>query len=65
MEHDQGSAGGGTQAASFHGRVRQGQKTSGVYIECEIHSPPPFLIHTFSPKDMYYNEVVRTAGEKF
>ena len=35
---------------------------SGVYIKCEIHifaPPPPFLIHIFSPKDIYYNEVVR------
>ena len=40
---------------------------AGVYIKCEIHifAPPPFLIHIFSPKEIYYIEVVRAAGEKF
>ena len=32
-----------------------------MYINCEINffAPPPFLIHIFSPEDIYYNEVVR------
>ena len=25
-------------------------EAQGVYIEFEIHSPPPFLIYIFSPK---------------
>ena len=39
--------------------------TSGVYIKREIHIPPPFLDLYFSPKKIYYIEVVCATGEKF
>ena len=37
----------------------------GVYIKFEIHIPPPFLIYIFSPTEIYVNEGVRAACEKF
>ena len=39
-----------------------------MYIKFEIHifAPPPFFfIYIFSPSEIYYNQAVRAAGEKF
>ena len=38
-----------------------------VYIKFEIHifAPPPFLIEIFAPNEIYYNEWMRAAGEKW